>query len=284
MNWDRVRIEKRMSAAAAAGDPPTWTPDDPYPQRNLLRPAAASARKAGRSHTLPRAQQTKPRIARLKSEITAMRSRGNRKETETLARKGLTLLTNAGSDNLRADREFFRDALDWADRRTPTKEVPEGRRPAVSRPTQPKTKSATKKSTRAKQRAASKDISQQQAVRQTNTRPKSPESATREQATRKPVTTAATGSRTHKGDRRQQRFRRRLRFLGELRTAVAVAGGAVIVSKGGLVEVKGPTGTVKFTTGVLNYSARARYETRTRIERVTGLELDSLNWLGLTVV
>jgi hypothetical protein len=50
----------------------------------------------------------------LRAEVMSARLAGDRRVTERLARQGLTLITYAGSENIKSDRLFFRDALEWA--------------------------------------------------------------------------------------------------------------------------------------------------------------------------
>jgi hypothetical protein len=274
MNWDRVRTDNLMAAAAhedrlasAAGNPPRRMWDGLDNQRIRLEPVAAPARRGSKSSLRQRVPRTAPQITTLRSQITEMRRKGNRRATETLARRGLTLLTNIGSNNLRPDRAFFREALEWSATATATKAAARVGSSAIMGPAS--TKRSAKKKSGVKQKAATKARLQRQEPRPPNARQKQTSSDS---------TSPLPRSRAGKGDRRQQQFRRRLRFLGELRTAVTAVGGSVVVSTGGLVEVKGPTGSVKFSTGNLSSTKRARYEIRRRIEHSAGLDLEMLNW------
>lgn len=274
MNWERVRIENLMWAAAgedrlaaASGRPPAR--DALYGQDARSESARTTKRRVTEPVTR-RAARTEPQIAALREQVTRMRSQGNRKKTEALARRGLTLLTNAGSSNLRADRQFFREALDWA------AETPLPPRPPKG-PSAPAEPARSKRSTRKSTRRRTPPKEQRQSPHRAGARPRP--SATTEQT--RPAGgrgTPGAGSGRGRGDRRQQRFRLRLRFLGELQRVVGNAGGSVVVSAGGAVEVKGPTGSVKFSTGSLNAGMRVRHQTKIRIERFTGLDLNALDW------
>jgi hypothetical protein len=274
MNWDRVRIDNLMAAAAhedrlaaAAGDPPRRMWDRLDNQRIRLEPVAAPARSGNKSSPRQRVPRIALLLTTLRSQITEMQRKENRKVTEKLARKGLALLTNIGSNNLRSDRTFFREALEWSVTATSTKEGTEVGSSAITGSSPPKR--SPKKKTGVKQKTATQARLQRQEPR--------PSNAQHKQASNE-STSPLPRSHAGKGDRREQRFRRRLRFLGDLRTAVTSAGGSVVVSTGGSVEVKGPTGSVKFSTRDLNSTKRARCEIRRRIEHFAGLDLETLNW------
>jgi hypothetical protein len=234
MNYERVRIDKLMAAAAredrlaaAAGDPPRKMWDGLGNQRIRLEPVAAPARKGSKSSPRQRVPRTARQITTLRSQITEMQRKGNRKATETLTRRGLRLLTNIGSNNLRPDRAFFREALEWSTTTTATKADSS----AITGPCSPKRSS--KKKPGIKQKTATQARLQRQEPR--------PSNAQHKQASNE-STSPLPRSHAGKGDRRQQRLRRRLRFLGDLRTAVTAAGGSVVVSTGGSVEVRGRRG------------------------------------------